>query len=307
MNIYITYERTFFTKQQINKLSKYGKLIFLESYFDLDNAQYLEDNEEKILMADPEWYNWNLRKEHIEKIKKLKAICINTTAFDWIDWKYCNNKEIIVTHTPKYSTDSVAEYAVFLLMCLAKKLPIQIKTNYKMEYNHEMLNTEIRNKTVGIIGLGNIGKRIAELCENLGMNVIYWSRSYKENTYKRVEIDDIFKSADYIIPTFATNEETRKIITDERIEMMKGNSLINIIINPIEIYNHNLLLKKAENNEISYAFEIYDDKTLQQYKGNVMATAPYSFYTKESIDRLVELWCNNAIGVLTNDLQNVVQ
>lgn len=306
MNIYITYERTFFTKQQINELGRYGKLIFLENYFDLDNAKYLEDNEEKILMADPEWYHWNLREEHIEKIKNLKAICINTTAFDWIDWKYCNNKRIIVTHTPKYSTDSVAEYAVFLLMCLAKKLPIQIKTNYKMEYNHEMLNTEIRNKTVGIIGLGTIGTRVAELCGDLGMKVIYWSKNPKENKYKRVEIDDVFKQADFIIPTFATNEETRKIITDERIEMMKGNSLINIIINPIEIYNHNLLLKKAENNEIGYAFEIYDDKTLNDYKGNIMATAPYSFYTKESIDRLVELWCNNTIGILNNNLQNVV-
>ncbi len=306
MNIYITYERTFFTEQQINELGRYGKLIFLENYFDLDNAQYLADNEEKILMADPEWYHWNLRKEHIEKIINLKAICINTTAFDWIDWKYCNNKGIIVTHTPKYSTDSVAEYAVFLLMCLAKKLPIQIKTNYKMEYNHEMLNTEVRNKTVGIIGFGTIGTRVAELCNNLGMNVIYWSKSYKENAYKRVEIDDIFKDADYIIPTFATNEETRKIITDERIEMMRGNNLINIIINPIEIYNHNLLLEKAENNEIGYAFEIYDDKTLQDYRGNIMATAPYSFYTKESIDRLVELWCNNTIGILKNNLQNIV-
>ena len=306
MNIYIAYERTFFTEQQINELGRYGKLIFLENYFDLDNAQYLADNEEKILMADPEWYHWNLRKEHIEKIINLKAICINTTAFDWIDWKYCNNKGIIVTHTPKYSTDSVAEYAVFLLMCLAKKLPIQIKTNYKMEYNHEMLNTEVRNKTVGIIGFGTIGTRVAELCNNLGMNVIYWSKSYKENAYKRVEIDDIFKDADYIIPTFATNEETRKIITDERIEMMRGNNLINIIINPIEIYNHNLLLEKAENNEIGYAFEIYDDKTLQDYRGNIMATAPYSFYTKESIDRLVELWCNNTIGILKNNLQNIV-
>lgn len=306
MNIYITYERTFFTEQQINELGRYGKLIFLENYFDLDNAQYLADNKEKILMADPEWYHWNLRKEHIEKIINLKAICINTTAFDWIDWKYCNNKGIIVTHTPKYSTDSVAEYAVFLLMCLAKKLPIQIKTNYKMEYNHEMLNTEVRNKTVGIIGFGTIGTRVAELCNNLGMNVIYWSKSYKENAYKRVEIDDIFKDADYIIPTFATNEETRKIITDERIEMMRGNNLINIIINPIEIYNHNLLLEKAENNEIGYAFEIYDDKTLQDYRGNIMATAPYSFYTKESIDRLVELWCNNTMGILNNNLQNIV-
>ena len=307
MNIYITYERSFYTEKQIENLSKYAKLIFLESYFDLDSAEYLKDDEEKILMADPEWYHWNLRKDHISKIKNLKAICINTTAFDWIDAQYCNNNGIIVTHTPKYSTDSVAEYAIFLMMCLAKKLPIQIKTNYKMEYNHEMLNTEIRDKTVGIIGLGTIGTRIAELCSNLGMKVIYWSKNKKENSYQRVEVDEIFKKADYIIPTFATNDETRKLITDERIEMMSGNNLINIIINPVEIYNHNLVLEKAGKNEIGYAFEIYDDKTLNDFKGNVMATAPYSFYTKESIDRLVELWCNNTIGILNNNLQNVVK
>lgn len=306
MNIYITYERTFFTEKQIKELEQYGKLIFLESYFDLDKAQYLQDNTEKILMADPEWYKWNLRKEHISKIENLKAICINTTAFDWIDWQYCKENGIIVTHTPKYSTDSVAEYAIFLMMCLAKKLPIQIKTNYKMEYNHEMLNTEIKNKTVGIIGLGTIGTRVAELCDNLGMKVIYWSKSIKENKYKRVEIDDIFKEADFIIPTFATNEDTRKIITDNRIAMMNGNSIINIIINPVEIYNHKLMLEKAENNQIGYAFEIYDDKTLNDYKGNVMATAPYSFYTKESIDRLVDLWCDNTISILENKSQNVV-
>ena len=307
MSIYITYERSFFTEKQIKKLSKYAKLIFLESYFDLDSAEYLKDDEEKILMADPEWYHWNLRKDHISKINNLKAICINTTAFDWIDVDYCNNNGIIVTHTPKYSTDSVAEYVIFLMMCLAKKLPIQIKTNYKMEYNHEMLNTEIRGKTVGIIGLGTIGTRIAELCSNLGMKVIYWSKNKKENSYERVEVDEIFKKADYIIPTFATNDETRKLITDERIEMMNENNLINIIINPVEIYNHNLVLEKAGKNEIGYAFEIYDDKTLNEFKGNVMATAPYSFYTKESIDRLVELWCNNTIGILNNNLQNVVK
>lgn len=306
MKIYITYERTFFTEKQIKELNKFGELIFLESYFDLDKANYLNDEEEKILMADPEWYKWNLRKEHISKIKNLKGICINTTAFDWIDWQYCKDNEIIVTHTPKYSTDSVAEYAIFLLMCLAKKLPIQIKTNYKMEYNHEMLNTEIKGKTVGIIGLGTIGTRVAELCDNLGMKVIYWSKSSKENNYNRVEIDDIFKNADYIIPTFATNEETRKIISDDRIKMMNGNSLINIIINPVEIYNHRLVLEKAEKDEISYAFEIYDNTTLNDYKGNVMATAPYSFYTKESIDRLVSLWCDNTMSILSDNPNNVV-
>lgn len=306
MNIYITYERNFFTEEQISELSKYGKLIFLESYFKLEEAVYLKDDEEKIIMADPEWYNWDLNKEHISKINNLKAICLNTTAFNWIDWQYCKENGIIVTHTPKYSTDSVAEYALFLLTCLAKKLPIQIKTNYKMEYNHEMLNTEIKGKTVGIIGLGTIGTRVAELCDNLGMKVIYWSRSPKENNYTRVEIDEIFKSADYIIPTFATNDETKKIISDERINMMNGNSLINIIVDPLEIYNHKLVLERAEKNEISYAFEIYDDKTLNDYKGNVMATAPYSFYTKESIDRLVDLWCSNTIAISNSAPENVV-
>lgn len=307
MNIYITYEKSFFTNDQINELKKYGNLIFLESYFNLQDAEYLKDDEDKVLMVDPEWYKWNLSAEHISKIKNLKAICLNTTAFDWIDWQYCKDNGIIVTHTPKYSTDSVAEYAIFLLMCLAKKLPIQIKTNYKMEYNHEMLNTEIKGKTVGIIGLGTIGTRVAQLCNNLGMNVIYWSKSTKKNNYKKVELDDIFKNADYIIPTFATNDETRKIISDDRIKMMSGNSLINIIINPNEIYNHELLLEKAEKGEISYAFEIYDNKILNDYKGNVMATAPYSFYTKESIDRLVDLWCSNTISILNNSPQNVVK
>ena len=61
MNIYITYEKNFFTEEQIKELSKYAKLIFLENYFDLNNAEYIEDNEPKILMADPEWYHWNLR------------------------------------------------------------------------------------------------------------------------------------------------------------------------------------------------------------------------------------------------------
>ncbi len=306
MNIYITYEKEFFTEKQLQSLNQYGNLIFLENYFPLDTAPYLTDQEEKILMADPEWYHWNLREEHISKIPNLKAICINTTAFDWIDYLYCKSQSIVVTHTPKYSTDSVAEYAIFLMLCLAKQLPIQIKNNYRMDYSYPMLHTEIKGKTIGIIGLGTIGTRVAELCSNLGMKIIYWSKTPKENSYTKVSLDDIFQQADFIIPTFATNSDTRKIISDERIQMMHGNNLINIIINPTEICNHALLLKKAEQGEIGYAFEIYDHTTLQDYRGNIMATAPYSFFTKDSINRLVELWCNNTISILTNSAQNLV-
>ncbi|MEG0872596.1 MAG: 2-hydroxyacid dehydrogenase [Clostridia bacterium] len=307
MKIYITYTKNSFSKEQLEELEKIGEVIFLEDTFVLDKAPYLNNDDEKILVVDPDWYSWNINAEHLSKIKNIKGICLATTAFDWIDLEYCKEKNITVTNIPKYSTDSVAEYAIFLMMCLAKKFPIQLKKDYKMEYSIPMLTTEIRNKTVGIIGLGTIGSKVAEMCNSLGMNVIYWNRTEKNNNYKKVDLDTIFTTADYIIPTFATNNETKKIITDGLINKMNGNALINVINNPEEVCNHQLLVRLAEEEKISYAFEIYDDgKKVYDYKGNIMATAPYAFYTKEAIERLVEIWCQNAISIIKNIPQNIV-
>lgn len=279
----------------------------MEDTFVLDKAPYLEDNDEKILVVGPDWYNWDINATHLRKIKNLKGICLSTTAFDWIDLDYCMDNNIVVCNIPKYSTDSVAEYGIFLMMCLAKKFLIQAKTDYKMDYSQYMLTTEVRNKTVGIIGLGTIGSKIAEMSQALGMHVMYWNRTEKESSYKKVAIETIFKEADFIFPTFATNEETKKLITDELINAMNGNALINVVNNSRELYNHDLLLSRAEKEEISYAFESYDDeKKLYDYKGNVMTTAPYAFYTKEAIDRLVAIWCSNIIALADNQPQNVV-
>lgn len=91
MKIYITYTRNSFTQEQIKELEKIGKVYFLEKVFVLDKAPYLEDNEEKILLVDPDWYSWDINEEHLRRIKNLKAICLSTTAYDWIDLKYCRN------------------------------------------------------------------------------------------------------------------------------------------------------------------------------------------------------------------------
>lgn len=307
MKLYITYTKDSFTEKQIEDLNKVGEIIFLEDTFDLDKAPYLEDESEKILVVDPDWYNWDINASHLNKIKNLKGVCLSTTAFDWIDLDYCKEHNIVVCNIPKYSTDSVAEYGIFLMMCLAKKFPIQAKTDYKMNYSKFMLTTEIRNKMVGLIGLGTIGTKIADMCNALGMNVIYWNRSEKENNYKKVDLETIFKEADFIFPAFATNEETKRLITDDLIHLMNGNAFINVVNNPRELYNHDLLIKRAENEEISYAFELYgNEKKMYDYKGNIMATAPYAFYTKEAIDRLVAIWCDNVINLVSNNPNNEV-
>lgn len=306
MNIYITYNEDQFTKEQIEELKKLGKVVFIEDISKEKEYPYLVDDEEKIILADPDWYDWDINAEHMRKIKNLKAVCLSTTAFDWIDIDYCNENGIIVTNIPKYSTNSVAEYAVFYMMGLAKKLPLQMKNNFKMEYNNSMKNSEIFGKTVGIIGLGTIGARIAQLCDNLGMKVMYWSRSPKENNYQKASIEGIFEKADFIFPTFATNNDTKKLITDDLINKMDNTSFINIINNPKEIYNHELLLQKAAEGKIGYAFEKYDDKTIYDYEGNVFTTASYSFYSREAIERLVSIWCENTKCIIDEKYQNIV-
>lgn len=307
MKIYVTYTKDSFSQNQLEELNAVGEVIFIEEFYKLDEMPYLQDDSEKILVADPDWYNWNISAEHLSKIKNLRGVCLSTTAFDWIDLKYCKENNITVCNIPKYSTDSVAEYAVFLMMCLAKKFPIQAKMNYEVDYSLPMLTTEIRNKTVGIIGLGAIGSRIADICAGLGMNVTYWNRSKKETNYTLVDLDTLFEKSDYIFLSFATNYETKQIITDDLIRKMNGNAFINVATNPCEIYNHELMLEKAAKKEISYAFERYDEKKLGDYQGNVMVTAPYAFYTKEAIDRLVDIWCKNVISLVNKKPQNVVE
>lgn len=306
MKIYITYTKDSFTDEQIKILEESGNVVFLEKTFNLNEALYLKDQDDKILAVDPDWYNWEITEEHLSKIPNLKAVCLATTAFDWIDLDYCKNHNIKVCSIPKYSTDSVAEYAVFLMFCLAKKFPIQAKANYQVDYTKNMLTSELRNKTVGIVGLGTISTRIAKICEGLGMNVMYWNRSLKENNYQRTDLETIFKKADFIFPGFSTNDETKKIITDDLIKMMNGNALINVVNNSKEIFNHNLCLELAKEEKISYAFEAYDDKRIKDYEGNVMVTAPYAFYTKEAIDRLIAIWVDNVVALSKGTVQNEV-
>lgn len=306
MNIYIMYNQNHFTKNQIEMLEGIGNVIFIEEIRKDRNYRYLNDEAEKIILADPDWYDWDISSGHMRMIKNLKAICLSTTAYDWIDLEYCNENNIVVTNIPKYSTNSVAEYAIFYMMGLAKKLPMQLKNGFKMEYIIPMMTTEIYGKTVGIIGLGAIGSRIAELCDNMGMKVMYWNRSSKDNKYQKASIEEIFENADFIFPAYATNSETKKLITDELINKMNNTSFINIINNPKEIYNHELMLEKAAEGKIGYAFEKYDDKTMYDYKGNVFATASYSFYSREAIQRLVSIWCDNAKNIIEDNFQNIV-
>jgi len=290
MEVYIISKKEDFSSSQIERLEKLGEVIFIEQAgIDLNTAPFMNSKEKKIIAINPDYTEWKFPNEVIEKIPNLKGLVLQTTGYSYIDVEFCREKKIIVTNIPKYSTDAVAEYAVFLMLCIARKLPLQIKNEYKESFTKSMLQTQVEGKKAGILGLGSIGTKIAELLKELGMEVSYWSRKSRNSKFKYEELEDIFATCDFIFPAYAVNGQTKLIITDELLDsMQKSASIISIV--GTEVFNLNTLLNKVKNNEIyGVAFEKANDN-IANFEGNVMVTSPYAWYTKESFKNLIEVW-----------------
>ncbi len=303
MEVYVIGKKKDFTNEQIGRLEKIGNLNFIEEKHDMYNSEYVKSKENKIIALDPDFTDWKFPNDLIDKIQNLKGICLMTTSYSYIDLEFCSKKNIIVTNVPKYSTDSVAEYACSLMMSIARKLPLQIKNGLKEDFSSKYLQMQVKGKKAAIIGLGSIGTRIAEILDGIGMNVIYWSRKSRNDKFEYKELSEIFETADFIFPTFSINEETKGIVTDELINSMKNTSSIVSIIGT-DIFDTDLIFNKIKNNELyGFAFE-ESNSNLNNYEGNVMVTSPYAWYTKEALENCIEIWVQSIEGINAGKIVN---
>ena len=305
MEIYIIASKNNFTREQIERLRTIGDVKFIEEKHDIYNLEHINSNEPKVIALDPDLTDWSFPNDLIEKISNLKGICLMTTSYSYIDLEFCKKRNIAITNVPKYSTDSVAEYACFLMMAIARKMPLQLKNNLKEDFSENYLQLQLKGKKAGIIGLGSIGTRVGELLKGMGMNIAYWSKNTRNDKFKYEELDEIFKTSDFIFPTFLINDETKNIIIDDLINSMKNTSSIISIIGT-DVFNKELILNKVKTKELyGFAFEKANDD-LNNYEGNVMVTSPYAWYTKQALENCIEIWVQSIEGVCKNKIVNQV-
>ncbi len=309
MKVIFVESKDTFQKSQLDKLIAKmhlspADLIFLESQNDINSADKIfSSDEEKILGLAPEIVNWEFKNETIDKIKNLKGVCLATTSYNWVDGAYLKKKGIPLTNSPHYSTEAVAEHAIFLMLSIARKIPLIIDNKWELDYK-EHIGFEVKGKTMGIIGLGSIGSRIAEIGAAIGMDVIYWSKNSKNKNYKYVELNDLFNLSDFIFPTYALNDETKQIINKHRINLMKPTaSLVNVV--SIDIYDYKYLFKKIESNEL-YGLGADDKKHKRLKNLNILVSPDMAWYTKESLERNINIWIESILSVYTENLINVV-
>lgn len=173
-------------------------------------------------------------KEIIDKLPNLKLITTMSTGFDHIDIDACTGRGISVCNVPVYGANTVAEHTFALILALSRKLVDSVDRTKKGDFTLDGLRGfDIKGKTLGVIGCGNIGRHVIKIAKGFDMDVIVFDvhkdeQKAKEMGFRYVEFDELLSDSDIITIHAPYNEHTHHMINKDNIsKIKKGAYLIN--------------------------------------------------------------------------------
>lgn len=184
-----------------------------------------------------------LNGETLKDATEVKLICEFATGYDNVDMEYCRRRGIKVANVVNYSTAAVAQHTFALCFYILEKLnhyDHYVKSGgYAAQSrfsNFDLPFTELDGKTWGIVGMGNIGRKVAQIAEAFGCRVIFYSASGKSSCteYERVELDALLKESDFLSIHCPLSDRTRNLIDLDALKKMKDTAiLINVARGPV--------------------------------------------------------------------------
>lgn len=174
-------------------------------------------------------------KQEIDQLHHLKLICVAATGLNNIDSDYAREKGIEVKNVSAYSTNSVAQATFSMVLALLNHIQyfdIYVKSGgYAANDMFTHIGrqvTELNGKTFGIIGLGAIGKKVADIAKAFGCKVVYYSPSGKNQSaeYQIVEMNELLRISDVVSIHSPLNDLTRNLINYEKLSLMKRSAII---------------------------------------------------------------------------------
>ena len=176
-----------------------------------------------------------LGKSEIDAAPSLKLICVAATGTNNIDVKYADSKGVPVKNVSGYSTESVAQITFSHMLNLVNHSSFFDSLVKSGEYSksRHFTNTdrsffELKGKSLGIIGMGTIGQRVAQIAEAFGMKISYYPTSGVPHCkqYPAVTLDELLTKSDIITIHAPLNERTKNLITLDELKLMKTDGYI---------------------------------------------------------------------------------
>lgn len=198
----------------------------------IDDFALPETNDAEVISI---FVNSRLTPTVLAQFPKLKFITTRSTGFDHIDLATCAQRGIGVAYVPGYGDNTVAEFAFGLILNLTRKMYRAIDQVKEMEsFNlNELRGTDLKNKTIGIIGTGRIGREMIKIAKGFGMQVVAYdpfpNEAYaKEMDYQYLPLEELLKNADIISIHTPYTKETHHLLNRDNMKFIKkGAYLVN--------------------------------------------------------------------------------
>jgi lactate dehydrogenase-like 2-hydroxyacid dehydrogenase len=303
-------------RETLGSVSLPKKLLSLAN-FEIFEHTKPEEIATRIEKVDIILTNKVILSESVLKKSPVKFIGVLATGLNNIDLDYCARKGIVVKNAAGYSTDSVAQHTFSMLFNFLSKneyFDSYIKSgNYSKSsmfthFGHEY--TEIAGKTFGIIGMGAIGQKVADVANAFGAKVIYYSSSDANRSakYKRYKLNDLLAESDFLSIHAPLTPKTKGMIGLEEFSKMKSNAiLLNLGRGGIVIEDD---LVQAINNQMiaGACLDVFEtepfDFTKKYQKLNqpekLLLSPHIAWASKEAREKLLKITCQNIEDFLKN-------
>ena len=241
-----------------------------------------------------------LTADILENCSNLKVIGRAGVGVDNVDLDVATKNKILVMNTPLGNLEATAELTVGLMFSLYRHIHNANASTHEGKWEKsKFMGTELKGKTLGIVGFGNIGQRVAEICKVIGMQILTNSNSTNDevlNSFgaKKVSTEELLSSSDVLSLHTKLNEQTKNMLNKKSIAMMKSSSVIincarGGLINEAD-------LKEALNNDViaGAAIDVYETEPATE---NVMFGAKNLLLTPHLGASSKEAQSNVAIDV----------
>lgn len=308
--VFIDYKKNEIPSEYLQRVTK---LFDTNKFISRDDKNLLKELEEaEAIFAK---ISTTIDKQVIDVAPNLKYVGVLSTAFDAIDAKYARKKGVTVCNLGGYSTEAVAEFAIATMLEQARTLEQAKNQARKEDYAfNKLMGVELKGRTLGVIGAGKIGGRIAEIGLGFGMNVVYFSRSKKPQLdrrgAKKKTLNKVLSGSDFVALALLFNKQTENIINKDKIKLIKKGSVF-VNIAPPDLVDSDAIMKKASSGDIIFIFDHSDDIPASLAKKflktkNCIVYPPVAFRTEEANTARFETFASNIENFAKGKLQNVV-
>ncbi len=252
-----------------------------------------------------------LGKDIFDAAPNLKFVNILATAYGTVDLAAASERDIPVCNLGGYSTESVAEFTIAAILHEIRNLEEGLKRAREDNYSFAGIRArELKDSEFGVIGLGHIGTRVAELAAGFGAKVSYWSHAKRDDRFKYRELDDLLATCKYISVNVAEAPETKNLLNSRNLALIQTDSVLISTVPPAIIDNQDLA-ERLSKNDMTFITDHPEEiekaelEVLRKFP-NCVIYPPIAFLSDEARLAKQKIFIGNMKGFLEGSVQNKV-